>query len=91
MGVFQQTYHCAVPGAIGRLREGAGLVKGLVVLSPIMETGLAGLALVLEVSGLVAAVLGLRWEAHTFISLWAWCRVIPEEEAGGKQNHRGTW
>lgn len=38
--------------AVGRLWEGARLLKGLVVLSLIVETGLAGLALVMEMAGL---------------------------------------
>lgn len=38
--------------AVGRLWEGARLVKGLVVLSLIVEIGLAHLPLVMEMAGL---------------------------------------
>lgn len=38
--------------AVGRLWEGARLVKGLVVLSLVVEIGLARLALVMEMAGL---------------------------------------
>ena len=62
-GVFQQTRHCAqghwqdlagCQQAVGRGQagEGARLVKGLVVLSLIVEIGLARLALLVEMAGL---------------------------------------
>lgn len=75
MGFFSRhvTMHRAIGRtwlAVGRLWEGARLVKGLVVLSLIVEIGLAHLALVMEMARLGGSGARADWGSlHSYMAL----------------------
>lgn len=82
---------CTGPSAgPGRLWEEPRLVKGLMWLSFVMvETGLTGLVLIMEMAGLGGS--GAWADVGRSCQGVAWCPTVPDEAAAVKQNYHGPW